>query len=135
MSPDRLDPDQRLLYDALHDIWTRQARKVMLAWFIIASIGTGITMGAVYQMRISLKQTAVVIKRLEERGDLDRQLVLHAAQEQQQAAGERAALEGQLSRLKGQIVRAAGLIEAAKTANNATERGISNRRYQRKKRP
>ena len=133
MSPERLDPDQRLLYDALHEIWTKQARRVMLACALIASVATGITLGAVWGMRLSLRQTASVIKSLEERGELDRELVLHAAHEQQRANLERVALETQLAKLKRQVAKNAAAVLPERSANNATERGISNRRYEKRK--
>jgi hypothetical protein len=53
MSHERLNDDQRLLYECLRDIWDRQSRNIILAICLAIALAVGVTVGVIRGTRTS----------------------------------------------------------------------------------
>jgi MFS superfamily sulfate permease-like transporter len=100
MSPERLNHDQKLLYECLVDIWNKNTARIMAVCAVFACLVIGVACGVLYGSRAALRQTAYVIRELEERTRLDRDLLLHTSEQQRRADIERSSLIATINRMR-----------------------------------
>ncbi len=81
MSRDSLHPDQQLLYEVLLDIWTKQAKRVVLAVCLSTSLLMGLSLGLIRGTRRSLRQTAVLMRNLDREVRINQVMILQQEQE------------------------------------------------------
>lgn len=106
MAPYRLNDDQRLLYEALADIWLNQSRKVVICIAATLAVALGIVIGVLMGTRQTLRQTAAIASGLHQQVEQNRALIEALARdrttEQQRYQNVIAAFESVRRRAKGQ---------------------------------
>lgn len=94
MSPQRLEEEQKLLYDALTAIWSRLAGWVVLAVTLAALLFGGTTVGVIIGTRRALSQTAAIINSQQVQIDLNaRRIKEQQAKDQEDGRDRRRLIE------------------------------------------
>lgn len=75
MCPERMNADQRLLYEVLMDIWQKQSRRIVVYTMSILALCLGVVLGMLYGTRQSMRQAAKIAVGLQTQVSQNREMI------------------------------------------------------------